>query len=195
MDEGKAALYAAIIGFAAAVIGTIVGGWVTWRAARHGADVAVQAAIEQVTGQAASEHTHWVRQERRTICGNILRHYCAVVDALSRLNTAARAGQPAEALIEEVMAAGRKLHHTCYETRLFGPDELHHAAARLAHATEDDIDAHKEYVRHLQSDDSTHTGLAEWHLREAALRVGEQATAFTRVCQQILLHGEKRPEE
>ncbi|WP_157880009.1 hypothetical protein [Streptomyces natalensis] len=38
MDQGKAALYAAIIGFAAAIIGAVVGGWASWKAARHSAD-------------------------------------------------------------------------------------------------------------------------------------------------------------
>lgn len=41
MDEGNAALYAAVIGFAAALIGAAVGGWASWRAAKHSADAAV----------------------------------------------------------------------------------------------------------------------------------------------------------
>ncbi|UKY47869.1 hypothetical protein [Streptomyces inhibens] len=61
MDEGKAALYAAIIGFAAAIIGAAVGGWASWRAARH-----------QVVGGAKNEHRHWVRQERRRAYGQVI---------------------------------------------------------------------------------------------------------------------------
>ncbi|MFI9028851.1 hypothetical protein [Streptomyces sp. NPDC053560] len=72
MDEGTAALYAAIIGFAAAIIGAAVGGLASWKAARHGADAAVQAAVEQVNGQAAHEYAHWLRQERRRLFIQIL---------------------------------------------------------------------------------------------------------------------------
>ncbi|MEE4419569.1 hypothetical protein [Streptomyces bugieae] len=72
MDEGKAALYAAIIGFAAAIIGAAVGGWASWRAARHSADAALRATAGQILGQAANEQTHWLRQERRQLYARLL---------------------------------------------------------------------------------------------------------------------------
>ncbi|MFH8470647.1 hypothetical protein [Streptomyces sp. NPDC017991] len=61
MDSGKAAFYAAIIGFAAAVIGAGVGGWASYRGSRH-----------QVIGGARSEHAHWLRQERRLAYGRLI---------------------------------------------------------------------------------------------------------------------------
>ncbi|MFC9227787.1 hypothetical protein ACFTZI_02250 [Streptomyces decoyicus] len=93
MDEGEAAFYAAIIGFAAAIIGAAAGGWASWKAARHGADAAVRAAVEQVKGQAENEHTHWIRQERLHAYRIVLQACTDFMTAIQQLETQVLAGR------------------------------------------------------------------------------------------------------
>lgn len=130
MDEGHAALYAAIIGFAAAIIGAAVGGWASWRAARHSADAAVRAAIEQVHGQARNEETQWMRQERRQL-------YSKVVTARTDFEAALQVwedtpGPLDSPLYTDAENAMRRLMEACREVQSFGPDNVAEAALTVA---------------------------------------------------------------
>ncbi|MGA4875882.1 hypothetical protein [Streptomyces lydicamycinicus] len=133
MDEGHAALYAAIIGFAAAIIGAAVGGWASWRAARHSADAAAQAAAQQIAGQGRNEHLQWIRQERRTAYGEVIKAYCtysettAILAALLSMGLAEEAKSRAE-------EASRDLHDlnlAIHGVLLWGSKEVERATVAL----------------------------------------------------------------
>ncbi|MEU9120757.1 hypothetical protein AB0C96_13020 [Streptomyces sp. NPDC048506] len=133
MDEGRAALYAAIIGFVAAVIGTAVGGWASWRAARHSADAALRATMEQLSGQAVNERRHWVRQERRAA-------YASVIDAYMNLTRNAallRSGLGGDTT--ETYLRQAELGVACKKLALFGPDSVEEAASELLRRADDRV--------------------------------------------------------
>lgn len=69
VDEGTAAVVAAIVGVVAALLGSAVGGLAAVRGAREGAKIA-----------AREQHDLWLRQERRTAYG-------AIVQAVQRCET------------------------------------------------------------------------------------------------------------
>ncbi|MFJ9413199.1 hypothetical protein ACIRPT_03410 [Streptomyces sp. NPDC101227] len=126
MDEGKAALYAAVISFAAAIIGAAVGGWASWRAARHSADAAVRAAVEQVAGQADNERRHWVRQERRTAYASVIDAYMTFTRTAATLR--AGLGEDDPLAVYERLA---ELGMACKRLALFGPESVEDAALEL----------------------------------------------------------------
>ncbi|MEU9117830.1 hypothetical protein AB0D04_40445 [Streptomyces sp. NPDC048483] len=129
MDEGKAALYAAIIGFAAAIIGAAAGGWASWKAARHGADAAVRAAIEQVSRQADSERKHWVRQERRAAYASVIDAYMRFVRTSASLTSGLELSDRAEP--QEPYERLAELGMACKKLALFGPASVEEAGFEL----------------------------------------------------------------
>jgi hypothetical protein len=132
MDEAQAALYAAVIGFAAAIIGAAVGGWASWRAARHSADAAVRAAVEQVHGQARNEEAHWIRQERRQLYGKVA---TARIEFESALQVWEDTPGPLDSpLYTEAVNAWRRLVQACHEVEVFGPDGVALAASAIGAA-------------------------------------------------------------
>ncbi|GFE20380.1 hypothetical protein [Streptomyces nigrescens] len=133
MDEGRAALYAAIIGLAAVIIGAAVGGWVTWKAARHGADAALRATMEQLSGQAINERNHWVRQERRAAYATVIDAYMSV----SMTAAAHRSGLREET--PEVYERLAELGVACKRLTLFGPDSVEEAASELLRRADDRV--------------------------------------------------------
>ncbi|MFJ3950270.1 hypothetical protein ACIPXV_09395 [Streptomyces libani] len=129
MDEGLAALIAALTG----LIGAAVGGWVTWKAARHGADAALRATMEQLSGQAINERSHWVRQERRAAYATVIDAYMSV----TMLAAAHRSG-----LREETPEAYERLAElgmACKRLTLFGPDSVEEAASELLRRADDRV--------------------------------------------------------
>ncbi|MFI0787322.1 hypothetical protein ACH4Q6_17205 [Streptomyces lydicus] len=129
MDEGKAALYAAIIGFAAAIIGAAAGGWASWKAARHGADAAVRAVVEQVHGQARNEETQWIRQERRQLYSKVV---TTRTDFEAALQTWEDTPGPLDSpLYTDAVNAWRRLVEACREVEVFGPDDVAQAASAI----------------------------------------------------------------
>lgn len=133
MDEGRAALYAAIIGFAAAIIGAAVGGWASGRAARHSAGAAIQAAIEQTAGQARSEHAQWMRQERRQAYGQILKAFDEYRRAATHLLYAAGTSD-ARLQLDEYDLRISDVRVACLDSFLFAPDELYAPTMKLLEA-------------------------------------------------------------
>ncbi|WP_432003461.1 hypothetical protein [Streptomyces sioyaensis] len=141
MDEGKAALYAATIGFAAAVIGAAAGGWASWKAARHGADAAVRAAVEQVKGQAKNEHAHWIRQERLNAYRIVLQACTDFMTAVQRLETQALAGTNTDELHQLLEQRLRDVELSTSPLHLLGPSAVHAAALRLLAEADSTVDA------------------------------------------------------
>ncbi|MFB6568419.1 MULTISPECIES: hypothetical protein [Streptomyces] len=128
MNEMLAALLSGLAG----LIGAGVGGWATWRAARHQANAAVTAALEQVNGQARNEETHWIRQERRQL-------YSKVTTARTEFETALAAWEdtpePAHSpLYRDAENTLRRLRDACHEVATLGPDNVAQAAFKIGAA-------------------------------------------------------------
>ncbi|MFI1158314.1 hypothetical protein [Streptomyces sioyaensis] len=146
MDEGKAALYAAIIGFAAAIIGAAVDGWASWRAARHSADAAVRAAVEQTEGQAKNEHAHWIRQERLHAYRVVLQSCTDFMTAIQRFETHVPAGRNTDDLHQHLEQCLRDVELATSSLHLLGPPSVHTAALRLLAEADSTVDALREWA-------------------------------------------------
>lgn len=133
MDEGRAALYAAIIGFAAAIIGAALGVWATWKVARIGADAALRATMEQLSGQAINERKHWVRQERRAAYATVIDAYMGVTMIAAAHRSGLREETP------EVCERLAELGMACKRLTLFGPDSVEEAASELLRRADDRV--------------------------------------------------------
>ncbi|MFF8900388.1 hypothetical protein ACF082_23280 [Streptomyces lydicus] len=182
MDEGNAALYAAIIGFAAALIGAAVGGWASWRAAKHSADAAVRATVEQVTGQAANELAQWIRQERRKVYGEVIAAYAQMGHALIRLSAA-----PTDDELEAAyQVEADKVRVAAHTVRLLGPDSVNAAAWVLIESTHEARNAIREWARQVARGSS---GLREMEeaAEETQHAMGASYTAFLAACREVLL--------
>lgn len=135
MDEGKAALYAAIIGFAAAVIGAAAGGWASWKAARH-----------QVVGGATNEHRHWVRQERRQAYGQVLRACEEFMSAGRRLKHPLT-GPAGKDEYDAYLNSYEALCDACSQVPLFGPMSVALATIEITGKAGDAVDGTFEWLR------------------------------------------------
>lgn len=151
MDEGTAAFYAAFIGFAAAVIGAAVGGWASWKAARHGADAAVRAAVEQVNGQAVNEHAHWVRQERRLAYGEVLRAFTSLCAALSKCQGNMVAGIPFMNELRDLSEKATVFSFAVVAVHMLGPREVSEAVMLLGQEVENVRKLNTAWARALLS--------------------------------------------
>ncbi|MEU9125924.1 hypothetical protein AB0C96_39985 [Streptomyces sp. NPDC048506] len=180
MDEGKAALYAAIVGFAAAVIGAAVGGWASWRAARHSADAAVRAAVEQVKGQAKNEHAHWIRQERLHAYRIVLQACTDFMAVVQRFETQVLAGRNTDELPQLLEQCLRDVELSTGSLHLLGPSSVHAAALRLLAEADSTVDA----LRGLQSLGSVTEAANELRCRKALAT--QAALAFTDECRAVV---------
>lgn len=147
MDEGHAALYAAIIGFAAAIIGATVGGWASWRAARHSADAAVRAALEQVKGQAANDLAQWNRQERRQAYGRAFSTYNDYRQAAAKLRQSASTGDSQRELAEYQRSLA-EVHAAYSEAVLLGPLRVTQEANKFLRELNEAVAAHETLTQH-----------------------------------------------
>lgn len=180
MDEGRAALYAAIIGFAAAIIGAAVGGWASWKAARHGADAAVQAAVEQVNGQAASEHAHWIRQERLHLFRSILQTCTDFMTAVQEFETRVRSGANADELHQLLEQRLRDAELSTSSLHLLGPSSVHAAALHLLAEIDSTVDALRGWEYLGNTTEAAHD------LRSRKALATQAALAFTDECRAVI---------
>ncbi|MFG3115620.1 hypothetical protein ACGF4C_14555 [Streptomyces sp. NPDC048197] len=180
MDEGKAALYAAIIGFAAAVIGATVGGWASWKAARHGATAAVQSAIEQVKGEAENEHAHWIRQERLHVYRSVLQACTDFMTAVQEFETRVRAGSNADELHQLLEQRLRDLELSTSSLHLLGPSAAHAAALRLLAEIDSTVDALRGWEDLGNNTEAAHD------LRSRKALATQAALAFTDECRRVV---------
>lgn len=85
LDQGWAALLAAIVGLVGALGGAAAGGYAAIRGAREGAERSARAMQEQATQQAQDQFDHWLRLERRTIYIDVLQDADDVQGKLAEL--------------------------------------------------------------------------------------------------------------
>ncbi|GHH24276.1 hypothetical protein [Streptomyces lanatus] len=124
MSDSTGTVVAAVIAFAAAVIGAFIAGMYAKRGAEAGGRKAVEAALAQVHGQAAAEHWQWVRSQRHQAFAALLEAYAALDEVLVRITPEVRGG----AGLDE--ATGRELRERTVELKaktsqlaLWGPNE------------------------------------------------------------------------
>ncbi|UKY54274.1 hypothetical protein [Streptomyces inhibens] len=180
MDEGKAALYAAIIGFAAAIIGAAVGGWASWRAARHSADAAIRAAVEQVKGQAKNEHAHWIRQERLHVYRIVLQACTDFMTAVHQFETRVRAGRNADELHQLLDQRLRDVELSTSSLHLLGPSAVHAAALRLLAEVDSTVGALRGWEHLRNNTEAAHD------LRCRKALATQAALAFTDECWSVV---------
>jgi hypothetical protein len=73
VDQGWAAVLAAVVGLVGALGGALAGGYAAIRGAREGAERSARALLEQARRQAHDQFEHWLRQERRLAYADMLR--------------------------------------------------------------------------------------------------------------------------
>ncbi|MGW0828771.1 hypothetical protein [Streptomyces sp. NPDC002845] len=117
MDEGIAALLAGM----AALLGALIGGGFTARAARIGGEKTVEAARQQVKDQAHVESKRWLLQARydtyQVILGAIESYMNALILPTSE---------------EEAEAAKQRFHSAKLRVDLVGPDTVRSAVGELS---------------------------------------------------------------
>ncbi|MEV6563753.1 hypothetical protein [Streptomyces kronopolitis] len=187
MDEAHAALYAAIIGFAAAIIGAAVGGWASWRAARHSADAAVRAAVEQVKGQAKTEHDHWVRQERRRAYGEVTDAFQKLATSMKELDQALSRERPYSEHLQQIQQHHMTLILAGQATVMLGPNAIVDAAKTLTQAARDAV-ACRLRIAEL----GLGPGLSDWQtasesLDSTGVSFRRSEARFAGACQRVLL--------
>ncbi|AGP60923.1 hypothetical protein [Streptomyces rapamycinicus] len=118
MDQGLAAFFASV----AALVGALIGGGFSARAARIGGEKTVQAAREQVRDQARAESERWLMQARHDAYQLILGTIHAYEGALV-LPTAEAAAME---------AAKQRFHSAELRVKVVGPEAVRNAAHELS---------------------------------------------------------------
>lgn len=131
MSDATGTVIAAVIAFAAAVIGAVIAGMYARRGAEAGGRKAVEAALAQVHGQAAAEHWQWVRSQRHQAFAALLAAYAALDAVLVRIRPEVQGGAGLdEATGREMRECTDELKVKTSQLALWGPNE----AYLLAHA-------------------------------------------------------------
>jgi membrane protease subunit (stomatin/prohibitin family) len=134
MDQGIAAAFAGVAG----LVGAGIGGLATAYGARVGAQKALQAVQMQVQQQAAAEHSHWLRDQRRQVCSDITAAWAQVVMPSARCLSRIEQGQ---AIHDDTLhALGSHidaLADACAPIPLWGPDHLIARTTELREASSD----------------------------------------------------------
>ncbi|MGI5375728.1 hypothetical protein ACQEV2_16045 [Streptomyces sp. CA-251387] len=131
MSDATATVIAGGIALVAAVIGAVIAGRYAERGAKAGGRKAVEAALAQVQGQAASEHWQWVRSQRYQSFASLLAAYTALDEVLARITPEVRGRVPLDvATRDELRQAALELQDRTSLLALWGPDE----ARMLAYA-------------------------------------------------------------
>lgn len=182
MDQGKAALYAAIIGFAAAVIGAGVGGWASYRGSRH-----------QVVGGAKNEHMHWIRQERRLAYGRVIQATISFsmheIDLFHRTLERLASSEPSRAdadliaFIRQQTELSREVTVACEELFLFGPQAVQDQGLVVIRSSNRVVRAITAVA--TSSDPTREAARQEYD--DAKSELSTSLGAFTRLCREELV--------
>jgi hypothetical protein len=161
MDQGVAALLAGGLGVFGALAGAVAGALGAIRGARLSADRAAEAAREQRQADVVSEHSHWLRQQRR--------------DVAVEFSAAIAAGTQA------VRQAWKEVEQTSWDSTAFD-DHIIPTWIRIASAgtaidliASDDVIASMKDVRHRF-----------WHWYSLIRDSGEQGLAWGQAGQQAI---------
>ncbi|MEV6127619.1 hypothetical protein AB0M05_12465 [Streptomyces violaceusniger] len=118
MDQGLAAFFASM----AALLGALIGGGFSARAARIGGEKTVEAARRQVKDQAQAESERWLLQARHDAYQVILGAIDAYADALILPTTEAEAAETAK----------QRFRSAELRVKVVGPETVRNAAHELS---------------------------------------------------------------
>ncbi|MFE3585312.1 hypothetical protein [Streptomyces vinaceus] len=136
MDQGMAAVAAGIVG----LLGAGIGGLATAYGARVGAQQTVEAARTQVDRQAAAEHLHWVREQRRQTYSDIMEADLVLTMTLQDCTSdlLRRSGLPGET-VDRMQRELMILATTVTRAGMWGPDDLVTKAQDLIRSRGEDV--------------------------------------------------------
>lgn len=132
MKELVVALVAALFGLA----GTVVGASLSARAAKKGAVLSAQVAIQQVRDQATVDQAHWLRQQRLQSYEGFLEAWDECLRLIDSVGLPGDSGSPGANPLQE--AAGR-MAERARRIDILGPAEVARAAEELAASIRRDV--------------------------------------------------------
>lgn len=172
MDQGIAAAFAGVVG----LIGAGIGGLATAYGARIGANKTIEAAQTQVMHQSAAEHTHWVREQRRQICNDVMEAWTPLIEASVICTVRIRRGVsvPDDA-VGALDSSFVNLSHRGARSQLWGPDELVNAIQDLVTAARSVADSARRWPQVL---DGREQAAIQAHQTEHAAKASQVASAW-----------------
>ncbi|MEV5599344.1 hypothetical protein [Streptomyces sp. NPDC052496] len=145
MTEFVTALVAGLIG----LIGTVTGAAATAWAAKSGAKMNAKAMRGQVQDQAASEHAHWLRQQRLAAYEGFLDAWDECSRARTEL-TRSVGDSARDALRAELSRSASRMMERARRISLLGPEEVSLAAEAISKATMDNIKKEDKYGQYIK---------------------------------------------
>lgn len=188
MDQGWAAVMAGVAG----LLGAGVGGYFAMRGAQAGARTTAEAIAEQVERQAANEHAHWIRQERRQAFREIVAAYSEVAERLVQVRKAISREAPTEALVASAEEACNQLATACGSIAMIATDQVWRAAARLHRAVDESVRAHRELALRSTPTGSPSRARLAAQVATANRSMGDRYKDFSRACYEALFRNEPR---
>ncbi|WP_327246569.1 hypothetical protein [Streptomyces sp. NBC_01320] len=183
MDAG----WSAVIAGAAGLAGAVIGGYFAKQGAIAGAKASADAIAHQVEQQSRNEHVHWVRGERRTSYGEVLRAYGDMVRTFSAHHQAVESEQPLDELNHRGIEAWGLLAIACQGTRLFGPNEAWFAACELQNRAQAVWDQHQVLAHQSRSGGGPRLAEATTELTQARTDMVKAWNRFSDVSNQLLV--------
>lgn len=129
MDQGIAAVIAGAAGMVGALGGAVAGGLAAIRGARVGAETGAKALRDQVRDQAATEHAHWLREQRRAAYTQFISIAQLVQDKAMNF-----ALDPSDDTMDELHDAVADLASLSGAITLIGPEPMQGSANQVIEA-------------------------------------------------------------
>ncbi|MFJ6433896.1 hypothetical protein [Streptomyces sp. NPDC091416] len=172
MDQGVAALVAGIVGMVGALGGAVAGGVAAVRGARIGAEKTGEATRQAVQDQAAAEHGHWLREQRRDAYASFITATQAVTDASKAVTSMQHDELIAfNASVQDLIKISSLI-------KLMGPEDAISAAERVIGAAES--------FRRCMWDESRVTDHRSQESLDASDRTDEAADTYTEMVHQFI---------
>ncbi|MEU6079565.1 hypothetical protein [Streptomyces sp. NPDC047108] len=146
MTEFSTALVAGLIG----LVGTAIGAAATAWAAKIGASKNAEALQGQVQHQAASEHAHWLRQQRLASYEGFLGAWDECTRKRTELTRPVDESAH-EALRVELSESASRMMERARRISLLGPEAVSLAAEAISRATLENIKKEDKYGRYIKS--------------------------------------------
>lgn len=131
MDSGAAALIAGMAGMSGALGGALIGGIAAVRGARVGAETTAAAALQQIQDQAATEHQHWLREQRQQTYSALITELQTTRQAVHSLVAALYADRRPESQLHAAQASIRNLVDSGVAVALLGPEAVIESQQRV----------------------------------------------------------------
>nr|WP_167532254.1 hypothetical protein [Streptomyces collinus] len=172
MDQGVAAFVAGIAGMVGALGGAVAGGVAAVRGARIGAEKTAEATRQAVHDQAAAEHGHWLREQRRDAFASFITAAQVVTDASKAVTSMQH---------DQLIAFNESIQDLAKISSLItlmGPEQAITAAGRVLGAAES--------FRRCMWEESRIADHRSQESSDASERTDEAADSYTEMVQQFI---------